>query len=94
MALSKKRTTKALISLCRCAGWSVPLLLATPPPKTGFLASRLISSGSSLFAKVPVYTHPEFKALKIEFPHVSTVFHGLVHLFYIIMNKPLSVLLK
>ena len=24
--LSNKGTTKALISLCRCAGWSVPLL--------------------------------------------------------------------
>ena len=28
--LSKKRITKALIRLCRCAGWSAPLLFANP----------------------------------------------------------------
>ena len=30
MVLSKKRITKALISLRRCAGWSAPLLFAKP----------------------------------------------------------------
>ena len=30
MILSKKRITKALISLRRCAGWSAPLLIANP----------------------------------------------------------------
>ena len=30
MKLSKKQTTKVLIRLRRCAGWSAPVLLATP----------------------------------------------------------------
>ena len=30
MILSNKWLTKALISLCRCAGWSAPLLFANP----------------------------------------------------------------
>ena len=30
MILSKKRITKALIRLPRCAGWSAPVLLANP----------------------------------------------------------------
>ena len=30
MLLSKKRTTKALIRLRGCAGWSAPVLFATP----------------------------------------------------------------
>ena len=30
MILFKKRITKALISLRRCAGWSAPLLFSTP----------------------------------------------------------------
>ena len=30
MVLSKKQITKALISLCGWAGWSVPLLFANP----------------------------------------------------------------
>ena len=38
IVLSKKRITKVLISLCVCAGWSMPLLYANP--KTGFLAPR------------------------------------------------------
>ena len=37
MILTKKRITKALISLRRCAGWSAPVLFSNPP-KTGFLA--------------------------------------------------------
>ena len=43
MILYKKWITKALISLYGCESWSVPLLF-TNPPKTGFLASRPISS--------------------------------------------------
>ena len=39
MILSSKQITKALISLRGCAGWSAPLMLATPP-KTGFVATR------------------------------------------------------
>ena len=42
MILSNKRMIKVLISLCGCAGWSAHLLFANPP-KTGFLALRLIS---------------------------------------------------
>ena len=30
MLLSKKRTTKALIRLCGCAGWSAPVLFLNP----------------------------------------------------------------
>ena len=30
MILDKNRTTKALIRLCECAGWSTPLLFANP----------------------------------------------------------------
>ena len=30
MIRSNKRTTKALIRLCRCTGWSAALLIATP----------------------------------------------------------------
>ena len=30
MILSKKQTTKALVSLHGCAGWSAPLLFANP----------------------------------------------------------------
>ena len=40
--LSSKRITKALISLRGCAGWSAPLLFATPQ-KTHFVATRPIS---------------------------------------------------
>ena len=40
MILSKKRVTKELISLSRCASWFAPLLLANL--KTGFLGSRPI----------------------------------------------------
>ena len=40
MILSKTQITKALISLCRCAGWSAPVLF-TNPPKTGFLRRGL-----------------------------------------------------
>ena len=43
MMLSKKRITKALNRLCGCAGWSAPVLFVNPR-KTGFLASRAISS--------------------------------------------------
>ena len=42
MLVSSKRITKALIRLCGSAGWSLPLLFAPPPPKTGFLATRPI----------------------------------------------------
>ena len=42
MILSKKRIRKALIRLRGWAGWSVPVLFATKPPKTGFLTSRPI----------------------------------------------------
>ena len=40
MIISKKRITKALISLRGCAGWSAPSLFAYPPAKTGFLVMR------------------------------------------------------
>ena len=36
MVLCNKRITMALIRLRRCAGWSAPLLFATPPPEDRF----------------------------------------------------------
>ena len=40
MILSSMRLTNALISLRGCAGWSVPLLCATP--RTGFVTTKLM----------------------------------------------------
>ena len=53
MILSKKRITKALIRLGRCAGWSAPLLFANPRkqffsrrgPYNADSSTVLISSG-------------------------------------------------
>ena len=40
MILSKKQIIMALISLCRCAGWSVPLMFANP--KDRFSHAQLV----------------------------------------------------
>ena len=42
----KKRITQVLISLCGCAGWSVPLFFAST--ETGFFALRLLQKCSGL----------------------------------------------
>ena len=57
--LSKKRITKALISLRGCSGWSASLLFANTP-KTGFHASR------------PIYIWVELPCTQDEFLHDAT----------------------
>ena len=42
MILSKKRITKALISLRGCAGWSAPLLLANPEGRFSRVEAHLL----------------------------------------------------
>ena len=58
MILSKKRITKALISLCGCAGWSAPSLFANPwwqifshwcPFNNTFLYKCLVNTTENLF---------------------------------------------
>ena len=54
MILSKKRITKALIRLCRCAGWSAPLLFANTEDRFSHVVAHILS-GSTLITKVQVY---------------------------------------
>ena len=58
MILSKKRITKALIRLCGCAGWSVPVLFANPPrqifPRRGPNHS-IISAGQGFWVKDSIF---------------------------------------
>ena len=49
--LSKQRTTKVLISMCGCAGWSAPLLFAYD--MTHFLMARLKRIGFLATQRVP-----------------------------------------
>ena len=42
MVLSKKRITKALIRLRRCAGWSAPVLFANPEDRFSRVAAHIV----------------------------------------------------
>ena len=42
MMHSTKQITKALISLCRCADWSVPLLFTNPEDRLSHIKAHLI----------------------------------------------------
>ena len=44
MVLSIKRITKVLIRLRECAGWSAPLLFATPEYRFSHVEAHIISS--------------------------------------------------
>ena len=41
MILSIEKITKALIRLCRCAGWSVPMLLANPKDRFSYVMAHV-----------------------------------------------------
>ena len=43
MVLSKLRTTKAQIRLRQCAGWSAPVLFATPEDRFSRIEAQIIS---------------------------------------------------
>ena len=47
MVLSKKQITKALISLRRCAGWSAPLVFASPEDRFSRVEAHMISTVQS-----------------------------------------------
>ena len=48
MTLSKKRITKALIKLRKCAGWSAPLLLKKPEDRVSHAEVLMISDENKL----------------------------------------------
>ena len=48
MILSKERMTKVLISLCRCAGWSAPLLFANSEDRFSRVKAHIIGQLSFL----------------------------------------------
>ena len=50
MILSNKQITKALIRLCRCAGWSALLLFASPPKQIFLCRGSII--GGALWVKI------------------------------------------
>ena len=46
MILFKKRITKVLISLCKCAGWSAPVLFETPEDRFSRVEAHIVPASS------------------------------------------------
>ena len=78
MMLSKKRKTKSLIRLRRCAGLVCAFFVLTPTPKTGFLASRPIYSRAPLPVLVRLKLHDPWICTLLHNPWVCTIISMLV----------------
>ena len=60
------RVTKTGNSLCKCEGWSVPLLFANPEDRFSLVEAQIILTATGIIDKPPppaFLTHPEFAAV-------------------------------